>query len=305
MILDSLSIHLGLPKTATTSLQEVLSEQAGFLGKSPEILKSFRAYRLALIHEPAEFWIRRSSKSLRRNLMNIATEVSKSSGSIIFSWEAPLALELFLSEPSDVGLNQGENAVTKLLEMIKHCLPPAKQVNILLTVRRQPEWLASLYAQRSARIPMANQRDFEAYVLKLLDQEVLPMPLDLNRTLDELEAHLPKGNISIIPLEELQTPLASETFSRWLGADSTAKVSLSDLKNRNTRHVDSRNWRLREYNPRFSMDFRRPLLGTGVSEAKNHLVTLTEPLEELVINRVKESNRLLHKRTGFMLPGYF
>ena len=74
------------------------------------------------------------------------------------------------------------------------------RIKILLTLRNQPAWLASLYAQLGNEILWASQRDFEKRVDRLVEQE--EPYLDWNGWVEDLVGTIGRENIMVKFVED-------------------------------------------------------------------------------------------------------
>lgn len=151
---QKLIIHIGLPKTATTTLQEHLfPTYKGFLGRSHSGQNARRYLELAGIHEKFS-----CGYSWQRELARWAGEppvdgmpVQIISDEIFSQWTSPR--HPFSSSwpiehrPGDRP-RLGSHPITEFLQCLKDSLHPSVDLHTVVTLRNQVDFLASLSAQR-------------------------------------------------------------------------------------------------------------------------------------------------------------
>jgi hypothetical protein len=305
-----LRLHLGLPKTATTTLQRFFSENvAGYLGpESSQIPQGFFGpYRAAFARQSPDWWQTKDSFRLRRRLSVAARRVSATSREkkVTFSWEGAIAGDLFVAD--DIGNPEGSDLrspqVSHLAALLGSVFPKMSRARILLTVRRQPEWLASLYAQRSRRIQGASQADFEDQVRKLLHLSRLPVPIDYERTITELEEVFPNCSITVLPLELIGTQDYRDALACWLEADPPPPEVFGAKLNQ--RSWQDQTWNLRESDSRLRKSHAFRVAGNESEMSSCQSIVLSESVIREVIEAVSGSNRDLQIRCALPLPHYF
>lgn len=259
-----LLLHIGLPKTGTTTLQNhVLNTVSPSLGKSDflnahEPEKSLRLTLAALIdgcerrsaHTTARR-TRRWVKSVRRLAQAGLPDVGDPPG-VLISSEHLSSLRSsrpwpFYSSSQYIEPNVQANDFPPIGAYLRRFLVPAwedGQVRVLLTIRRPAEWLAAYYAQISNRLWTPSQQDFDAQVEFLLHD---PAPLLLFDSLEaDLSGAVGRANVHVLPLEQFGTPLFWETLDAFLGplAQGVARPDLN-FNRANQRSSGRGSWKLR------------------------------------------------------------
>lgn len=191
-------LHIGLPKTGTTYLQREVFPGFSlvFLDKprgaslqgvpSPEygILDKF-------VHKDPVVW-----EDLGSALFDVLVGTGEPTRDVLLSDEGigtagrnPSVLRVHLERFQDLAEGRGFGAV-----------------RVLLSVRRQDQWLGSHYAQTSHRINGASQATFEAFVEGVLDGTLqhhgIRTLLDYNRLRGHVAAAVGPDNLFVSPYEQ-------------------------------------------------------------------------------------------------------
>jgi len=156
-------IHIGLPKTATTFIQRLMSDKANYLG-----LEGYNAhYTIKLLYIYSDY---SKGKSIREGVKRWSSSLTdfvqknKLEGPVVISSEFFFAGELNGVPEFPLVENvrsDGSLLISKFLRTLSETLKYDFSIKVLLTIRNQPEWLASKYAQASPKIFGASQKDFE------------------------------------------------------------------------------------------------------------------------------------------------
>lgn len=242
---QELTLHLGLPKTATTTLQKhVFPRFPGYLGIhagdglpsssewaawkmafdgwgtwDPEWRDALRAY-VATIEHAGHSQVLLSQESLSR-------------------WPADGASS---SWPVDDDWSSVERArphpVIEFLRTIKECAGEMMHLRIILTLRNQPDLMGSLYAQLQARMFNPCQADLEAKIAHLLRSDD-PF-FDFAALVDELEAELGADDCLFLLYEDgLECNVSRiEAFLR-----TTFSCSPSTVARENVKRLGSQSWK--------------------------------------------------------------
>ncbi|MDN3517870.1 hypothetical protein QWY84_09625 [Aquisalimonas lutea] len=183
-----LILHIGLPKTGTTTIQRaLLDEHSGSFvprGKrnpdDPDTLAHAVGEKdtgppersTERLHR-AQRWAHEIRDQAQRHDPALRTVVI--SQEALCDWRArgrPHRLPISMSDWSKRSLRrEGNPPIVDFLKLWKDEIWPWGRVRVIFTVRNQPEWLASLYAQLSDRIVRPSQKDFERRVYSLIDTD--------------------------------------------------------------------------------------------------------------------------------------
>lgn len=144
-MLDTLLLHVGYPKTGTTTLQESLfrnAQSVAFLGKSVDLLPPYLDEFRTLINYGTYAHVRTSAVSVCDDILAEAEARS--------AQRALISLEGLTNPFVDTHYTQPKDVFRKLSD-IRTTLAPLMDngiaVRLLVTVRRQSELLPSLFSQ--------------------------------------------------------------------------------------------------------------------------------------------------------------
>ncbi|AVG23033.1 sulfotransferase [Pontimonas salivibrio] len=307
--LTTLRLHLGLPKTATTTLQQYFARSVpAYVGPGAPNLPAgfFGRYRAAFLQQEPEWWASRESSRLREKLAASCEQAlaRSSDGELTLSWEGALTPGLFVGSdfPEVGGHPPGSRWVRHLAALVRAIAPKPVEIQVLLTVRRQPEWLASLYAQRSRRILGASQEDFEDQLRRLLARDQLPIPLDFARTVSELELLIPVRSVLVLPIESISTLGYRRALSAFLGVEEPSPDVFEEKLNQRRR--DSVTWNLRDADERLRDSHSFRVVSGSDAVGSEPCIVLTESLRQEILERVKDSNSRLTANSPLPLSGY-
>lgn len=226
---SNLYLHIGFPKTGTTSIQEILLTLEGYAGKFVEGKsvgnKTYtQAVRGALgLNSRGSDWTSSIAHFVRLTQNTLAARKQESKTGVIYSDE-----DLVLRGPVRGGgadfvshhFKSSRDSSAKSFEEMPlfHGLrrgkwPFNRNIHILLTIRRQWDLLPSLYRERSNRNLYAGQEDFD----KLLSQWLRwhSWWLDYARWAAKLLEFGQVNSVTIIPIEYLNK---SEYFNGQMRA---------------------------------------------------------------------------------------
>jgi len=211
-----LIVHIGLQKTGSTTLQDrVLKGISGYLGKTAKhesekekeadrLFKEFkRISRLPFdesgLSSTATYRARQLIQEVRRARPGIKR--------VIVSDE-------FFSTPA---VGAGSNASTTSQSCLMPCCHACQiadflshfnkqaltdgQVKVVLVLRNQPDWLASMYSQISGHLAHASQSDFERRVDRLIKRR--DHYVFWSEWVDNLNAALGQENICVLLMEDM------------------------------------------------------------------------------------------------------
>jgi hypothetical protein len=324
MISDAtLYLHIGLPKTGTTFLQDRIFPElpsTGYL-RRPEgdVVQGHPGPRYGLLDRCfkrsaaiweefgdrifAELWSRFSPGEAERRIL-ISDEGIGTIG------RKPLFLRTHLQE---LAANASDWGVTS--------------VRVICSFRRQDQWLGSHFAQMSNRNPSASQEDFEAFVERFLEPGADyfwdGILLDFKRLRDNLVAGLGEENVLMLPYETLSEDPAGYLGALFgflgFGADSeTLRGSLTrrcTAERSNTRTTGSDRWAVRPHRGGAGKRVRfhpgRILQAIGLADripasssaaaGREEEIRMTEPLRRRILSRYAGSNAALAADLGMDL----
>jgi len=190
---------------------------------------------------------------MRRLLGDLGTRLSEKSDRIIISHENLLASSYFGPNKGAYRTMDGSpfSPVDHLPHILDNLAPERDELHLILTVRRQPEWLASMYAQYSDREPLAGQRDFVKQARNILNKfERDPSsPLNFHRLTEDLWETLSPTSLTMLPLERFLDNHYREVLVEVTGISARQIHEVSANNKRNQRSESSDNWTLRRFRP--------------------------------------------------------
>ncbi|MGM0704245.1 MAG: sulfotransferase domain-containing protein [Pseudomonadota bacterium] len=267
----NLILHIGLPKTGTTTIQHnFLKGEPGYIGKvgkfdefiSKESTHFFNFHRFMNcedVKNKTREWVERVlfEKNDMENLESLgAIKVSqeawsrwpsKNSNFYKYPIGAREAKYKSRSRPAPIA----EFIKKYLVPEWKYAAGPESKVKIVVTLRNQVEWLASGYSQRSGSRFNASQSDFEKQINSLI--EAGDPFLDWDKMLEELEVAVGSENVTALLFEDMGNISFWEYFGRSMEVSSIPACSLADLSissRKNVRKVSEKTWPIRPLNSR-------------------------------------------------------
>lgn len=312
-----LILHIGMPKTGTTTLQgNVFAELPGFLGKDKHgrCLSGTRKeaqWLVALMERYFRYGVDNFLRSemgrwrdhclgLYRNRNARAETESR----ILLSEERlvmwPIGQGNSEKWPIRTGLRASRGDLRRLhpapvvafLRDTRQDLWPHGRIRVLLTLRNQPDWFASHYSQLSNRIPGASQLDFERRLEGLIRE---PDPfLNWWEWAESIAETVGKENTFVLPLEQIGTPQYWSRLGQLLGEERVAQhwqATAADPRNVRPKQAPDE-WALRPLN-------MRKLLSPHYGEVKSifselslkgigRIEPILRPLSALTIDRHRD-----------------
>ncbi|WP_022728618.1 sulfotransferase family protein [Fodinicurvata sediminis] len=255
--MTDLILHIGLPKTATTTLQRhILPNFPAYLGThygeaGPDfaqgLLKRAPVAPLESTEDPA-------AADWARQLLDHKDERFPDASCIVISHESLTNRQTY--GPDDLwpvesasAAESGEGArpfpIISFLETFSEKVWQRGDVKVLLTLRNQPDWLASLYAQKSAHIKRASQRDFEDRVRRLIRNG--NAYLDWSAWVHHLRQAIGADNLCVLPMEEMDRPAFWQDLADFLGLDRLPEETPAafNRQQENARRTQSDSWAIR------------------------------------------------------------
>ncbi|MFW5642331.1 MAG: hypothetical protein ACOCY0_06160 [Roseicyclus sp.] len=307
---STLHLHIGLPKTATTFLQESVFPRIEGLHASctpeagPDLDPPGRSESLmawALARSP-DIW-RSAGDALFPAML---------SGASGMDGRDVLVSDERIGRTGSRADHLGAHLRALAIEARRRGF---KRVTCLCAVRRQDLWYASHYAQISDRNPDAGQKDFEAAVGRLVDPERGGRRFGRLLRYDGLRAALVDalgaGNVLVCVYETMrETPDAfAADLATFLGRPVPLPARGAGSGS-NVRNVGGRSWALRRYDRRAAGENAR----TAAQAARATLrrlrpgapgsIELTPELSERILTAYRASNLRLARDIDADLARY-
>lgn len=269
--MTDLIIHIGLPKTGTSTIQSnLLAELPQFLGKEKKNRclsgTSWEAQELirlveGTIWEP-ESVVKRRVKEWSAHCESIMSQAfpneEEKPEALVLSEEKlatwPLAPNSGTRWPIITGWNTHVKSsrirpapIVRFIQKFGSILWPYGDIRVLLTLRNQSDWLASHYSQLSSRIPNASQHDFEERIKTLMHTED-PF-LNWFAWLEDLEQVLGTDNVQALIMEDMCTSSFWTCLVKFLNIDDVFPeyYASSQMQRKNVRRdITSGIWEIRD-----------------------------------------------------------
>lgn len=252
-----LILHVGYPKTGTTTLQERhFIALPGYLGRSDLFGQRARSAGLRQI-------LKRAANGQQVDIVAWRDHVVETLGvrrpdRVVISDEA-----LLKHRPrprggdGSMGVRPFWGAVPRrgrrvrrgpppIVEVLReHVVPAWKEhgsVRVLLTLRNQSDWLGSHYAENSHWILGASQADFERQVRRIAASG--DAVLDFAAVVDDLREVVGPDQVLVLLLEDMGTEHYWAALSAFVGAGLPDDASASGRSNRRSSVTG---WQLRDY----------------------------------------------------------
>lgn len=321
-----LILHVGLYKTATTTLQKTVFSPHPACFTSRSILTE-EGYDLADIlghkdrdpisdNESRAFYAKKWAETLMASVKNANNPLPKSivvSEEALSNWQAngqsdPLPISMS-SVRRSILPRKRPNPLALFLAKNKEEFWPYGDVKILLTVRNQVDWLASLYAQLSDRIVFASQSDFEARTSELLDSG--DPYIFWSCWIHDFSAAVGKDNVSVLLSEEMDK---AEFWDSLLEFSGLSGVAIEDAMKSSSRPLNRRRdhgtgrWRLRSFNARRSLKINTRFSDAALKRGsfayqvpvrlvlypfRGRFIHLTDQHRKRILDRLDASNQVL------------
>ena len=195
----SLVLHIGLPKTATTTLQRhIFPQHPGYCGKFGDgrPMSSCSWW-------PAHLAWQRQSIGWQKVVESWASRVAHGHSTFVSSeglaqWPTSAINRRGNSWPVDdnwANIRVRPHPICEFLNVVQSGLDAGVPVKVVLTLRVQGAFLASLYAQQSGDMKQPSQSDFEAKVKRLLTEN--DSFCDWHALVDDVSSVIGRENLAI------------------------------------------------------------------------------------------------------------
>lgn len=260
----NLVIHIGMPKTATTSFQKALASYPGYVGRNGvqggytnALLKIFNSY---VGGKNVEHKLLKWAKSLA-----VYAENESLDGPIIVSDELFFAsefngmIEFPLVLNSKNVKNQGctPKIAGFLLLIDEVCECYISSLSCVLSIRNQIDWLFSKYSEASLKIRKPSMNDFVDKIYKFASQED-PSWCNWFWWVDALDNAIGRERVHVLLMEEISEENFSDEFISAFGigkVDYNVRFSHSNRKKQN-----GESWIIRKFDPAASYVKRKGLV---------------------------------------------
>lgn len=250
-----LILHIGLPKTGTTSLQDVLQRRhPNYHGKRRPDVGPQRPSEFGRFYVRGGDPVRRDSTSWPVRLFKWWQRASHQgrsdvlvSDEVLSAWPTRARGRRFSSWPvsaelDDVELREGTHPAVGFVRDVSMALGGHARVRVAVVLRSQPELLGSLFAQLSALDRRASQGVFDSNISRILAKGE-PF-LDYHGLVSGLAGEVGISNLSIHLFEDGLESVAVNLFE-FMGIPPTDAMPEGALPIANRRSSASGVWQLR------------------------------------------------------------
>lgn len=242
MATQSLTVHIGLPKTMTTTLQQHLFPRIpGYIGRyyGP---RGNTTDRDEFWHHAVSAW-RNGDKAWKRGLESVASQIASLdarsallSHEALSQWFTPGRIDPWPFKDGDILRQRGPHPVGDFLSVLDHGLGPSVVLRVIVTLRNQPDFMASLYAQNAAWNRSFGQTDFVQRVDEIVAaQDAFFRWNELVDCLDDIVKT--EDPLVLFHEDGLQTNMAR--IAAFLGFPSIKVDNDSLIENRRKNHTGS------------------------------------------------------------------
>lgn len=258
---QSVVMHVGLPKTGTTTLQkQVFQRLPNYFGKeqldsAPVTWGGFPQLREVIQFRPPEWWKTRDALEVRTMLGRVARELPKLGSRVIISFENMIASEFFgpnkgaYERPDGTRFHPSEH----FPEILDALAPERSRTVVLVTCRQQWAWLPSLYAQLSDRISSASQQHFDHELDKILSADWLDQStINLLAIGTQIVANVRPDSLTFLPVESMGTRDYADALAQALGVRAKNTEQALSAASLNARRQADDSWKLRQFGSGFS-----------------------------------------------------
>jgi len=325
-------LHIGLPKTATTALQRSLFRHdpaIAYIGKlglyhgvSLDQLGAPRS-RTAdhageqLVRElqrcAASRWSEGSSVLVER-VLRAVDEGGLGPGPLVLSHEDLLAgtfgaFRVIERRRGRTVIGVDPDALADRIAAFARSGWPGN-VSIMVTLRRQDTFLASLFAQTFPARWDTSVNTLDRFVEAVTEEQYYSLGglvLDYDWLVGRLEDSVGQGNVGVLFYEDIVSDVdrIAESLQTWFGTDpERVRAALTD-RSWKTRTADQQRWRVQRYRGRNRVRHLGQWIKRRLhSEPDPKWAYLTEATRARVLTTYADSNRRLAQRLGRSLADY-
>jgi hypothetical protein len=244
--MTDLIVHMGLPKAGSTTIQnKVLRNQEGYLGqlnelkKDEDFAKQFKSLapignRLRSDDKRAFEWSERVQQYIEEHYPSIPR--------VILSHEGLSQRTLETQQKKwPIGFNDtdGKSYNRLAIPFLHHFSEQywkIGNVKVLLVLRRQPEWLASLYAERSKLNFGASQIHFEKEINQLIERQ--DDFIDWSQWVNDLYECLGEKNVCVLFMEDMHK---QEFWKQFIEFMDISNLDINEITSQKQRKYNKRN----------------------------------------------------------------
>lgn len=239
-----LTLHVGLPKTATTTLQaHVFPQFPGFVNSSTANLSPATEDLYLKFRAVADQWVQGNSASSEimapfvASLGNFSPDAVLVSDENLSSWAIDGGRPRWPVEDGWFRMpRERPYSLTNRMAELKAAADGLFDVRIVLTLRNQSDFMGSLYAQLEGGMLNPSQKDFEAKIARALSSDELF--LDYASLVEEL-GRLICGNDLLILVHEDGIERNVSRIAKFLDAP----LSIAETVRENVKREGPQAWR--------------------------------------------------------------
>lgn len=244
----NLVLHIGLPKTGTTTIQRRIRHCPSYSGRHSSSLKNIcRTRQGARWFRSAERWAKnlynlRYRRDLLHDAMLLSSEAMFVAHPAVYRLKWPVFVRGLHYDTVQTLREPSTSEYLKALQAVW----PHGQIKVLLTLRNQPDWLSSLYAQMSNRINSASQRDFESEIQDLIQRG--DDYIDWSSWVDKIQNVIGESNLKVLLLEDMHHTTYWEELVQFTDLGTCIdpeQIAQKQSPPSNVRRIKNLTWRLR------------------------------------------------------------
>jgi hypothetical protein len=253
-----LIIHPGLPKTATTTLQKhIFPLFPGYLGRHYTHHSAHDQSRVLELREAhvrfiSDYADPSGATEWKDALSNWVAKMPFDADQLIISdeylsrWPVkghPGSFHPGMDVPTSAS-RTGPHPMIAFLEAVQKSIPSEVRLRIIVSLRNQPDFLASLYAQHAPSMKNPGTEDFEEKIRRLL--EVSDISLDYHGIVQGLTGIVGRGDLLILLHEDGLMRNASRIAHFALGSDDILSGVTDRMPPENRRSSGPQTWAARK-----------------------------------------------------------